>query len=371
MKHLLIGLLVSVALAGCSDGTPATKGKAGDANAGKVLAERECRGCHGVDGKGVAAGIPHLAGQRERYLLASLDEYRQKKRTHAALRDIAVNMSEADTRNVAAFYAGLPVAPPPKPAQIFSPYETGRTAAAACTKCHGENGNSTTPGTPSLAGQQARYLVIATQEYLNGLRETSPMHGLVKEMSKLELESVALYFASQTPAERPKPPAGDPRLGEPLSASCGGCHGSHGVSTDAVTPTLAAQDFQYLVESTKAYRKSRRHDPMQRAVANLSDRDIENLSAFYTVQKSRPAERGQTLVQDLIEKCNRCHGPGMDNPAVAFPNIRGQDRDYLAMALRAYRDDRRESPVMHKMSMPYGDAIIESVASYYAAQPAK
>ena len=39
------------------------------------------------------------------------------------------------------------------------------------------------------------------------------------------------------------------------------------------------------------------------------------------------------------------------------------------MALRAYRDDRRESSTMHKMSLPYGDSIIESIATYYASQP--
>ena len=49
----------------------------------------------------------------------------------------------------------------------------------------------------------------------------------------------------------------------------------------------------------------------------------------------------------------------------------GQDRDYLIMALRAYRDDRRESTTMHKMSLPYSDSIIESVASYYANQSSK
>jgi cytochrome c553 len=39
------------------------------------------------------------------------------------------------------------------------------------------------------------------------------------------------------------------------------------------------------------------------------------------------------------------------------------------MALRAYRDDRRVSSVMHKMSLPYGDAVIESLASFYASRP--
>jgi cytochrome c553 len=56
---------------------------------------------------------------------------------------------------------------------------------------------------------------------------------------------------------------------------------------------------------------------------------------------------------------------------MAVPKIRGQDRDYLVMALRAYRDDRRESSMMHKMSLPYSDSIIESLATAYASQPAE
>jgi cytochrome c553 len=56
---------------------------------------------------------------------------------------------------------------------------------------------------------------------------------------------------------------------------------------------------------------------------------------------------------------------------MVVPKIKGQDRDYLVMALRAYRDDRRESSMMHKMSLPYSDSIIESLSSAYAAQPAK
>jgi cytochrome c553 len=56
---------------------------------------------------------------------------------------------------------------------------------------------------------------------------------------------------------------------------------------------------------------------------------------------------------------------------MVVPKIAGQDRDYLVMAIRAYRDERRASSTMHNMSLPYGDAVIESIASYYASQPAK
>ena len=45
---------------------------------------------------------------------------------------------------------------------------------------------------------------------------------------------------------------------------------------------------------------------------------------------------------------------------MAAPKMKGQDKDYLVMALRAYRDDKRESSTMHRMLSPYSNAIIES-----------
>jgi len=379
MKRFMLGMVLAVLLTGCADKdesaakTAAEKLAAADVRAGKAFAERECKACHGLDGRGAAQAIPHLAAQRERYLVAALKAYREGKRTHAALKDVAQRMSEADARNVAAYYGSLPpiAAVPAKDAQPVSPYERGKALAAACAKCHGEDGNSRIPGTPSLAGQQPRYFVVAIQEYLDKERKKAPMHSMLSGLSKLDRESLALFFASQTPVQRAAPPLGDPVAGEPLSAVCGGCHGSHGLSTDTATPTLAGQDARYLVNAIKAYRTTRTREAMRVYVTGLGDKDIDNIAAFYSVQKSRATEKGQTIVRDLTEKCNRCHGADVDPPAMAVPKIGGQDRDYLVMALRAYRDDRRESSLMHKMSLPYSDAIIESISSFYAAQPAK
>ncbi len=380
MKRLLLSIAVSsVALFGCAEKEePAAKPKgekqaAADVGAGKVFAERECKACHGVDGKSVAPGIPHLAAQRERYLADSIKAYREGKRFHSALKQMAGRMTQADVHNVAAYYARLPAAVPTvgKEVQPYSPYENGKALAAACAKCHSEDGNSPTRGVPNLAGQQPRYLVTAIDEYLNKERKAAPMHALLPGLSKIDKENLALYFASQTPASRPAPAAGDPVAGEPLSAVCGGCHGSQGVSTDTATPSLASQDPTYLVNAIKAYRTTRKREKMRAYVSGLSDKEIASIAAFYTAQKSRPAERGQTIVQELTDKCERCHGAAAESSPLVIPRIRGQDRDYLVMALRAYRDDRRESTTMHKMSLPYGDTIIESIATFYAALPPK
>jgi len=368
MTHPLLAfaVLLSVALVGCSEKQPAP----GNVAAGKAFAERECKGCHGLDGRGAAPGVPHLAAQRDQYLVVSLKEYRDGKRSHPALQDIARKMSETEMRDVAAFYASQPAIPPASTVQVFSPYEHGKAQAAACARCHGEDGNSTTAGVPNLASQQPYYLVLATQEYLTGLRPAAPMHALVRELKKVELESVALYFASQTPAQRPAPSFGNADAGGPLSARCGGCHGFRGVSADTLTPSLAGQDPQYLMNAIKAYRTTRRHPAMQATAGDLTEKDLENIVAFYVGQRPRPIA-GQTLVQREVENCNRCHRSDADSKAIVIPNLRAQDKDYLVMALRAYRDNRRESSVMHKMLFAHGDAIIEGIASYYASRPAQ
>jgi cytochrome c553 len=186
---------------------------------------------------------------------------------------------------------------------------------------------------------------------------------------KLQLEKLGLYFASQAPAQRPPPPFGDPEAGKPTTALCGGCHGSSGVSFDASTPNLAGQDPRYLVKAIKAYRTTRQHWGMQRYVAGLSDQDIANIAAFYAIQKPMAADKVPSSTQELAEKCNRCHDA--DNAAIAAPKMRGQDKDYLVMALRAYRDGKRESSTMHSMSSIYSNALIDSIATWYAGQPGK
>jgi cytochrome c553 len=379
MKSLFLGIALLLALAGCGERKEATvpataaKAPAGDIEAGKRLAERSCKACHGLDGKGVGPGIPNLAAQRERYLLASLNEYKDGKRHHSGLRELATKMSAADMRDIAAYYAAQPPVKETAGADVkqSSPYELGKKLAAGCAHCHGEDGNAKTPGTPTLAGQQPVYLVVAIHEYHRGDRAIGSMQSMMSDSHRVELENLAVYFSTQTPVQRAAPKRGDPAAGEALSTACGGCHGAHGVSRDAQTPSLAGQDFDYLVKATKAYWTVRKNWGMQRYVAGLSEQDVDNIVAYYTSQAPRAAERMPAPTQELAAKCDRCHDDD-SNPANVAPKMRGQDKDYLTMALRNYRDaGDRESSTMHRMSFPYSNAMIESVANWYASQPAK
>lgn len=373
MKHVWIGAVLSMAMIACTDQQQSKAVIAPDIAAGKSIVEASCVGCHGVDGISAAPGIPHLAAQSDEYLQASLKAYKEGNRLHRALRDMTATMTEADMRNVAGYFASQPPAKTMTSAPTFqSPYDKGKAKAEACASCHGEYGNSVIAGTPSLAGQQPIYFISAVRAYLDGRRHIKTMEAMLRGISKVDMENMAVYFAAQTPTRRQATGSGDPALGEPLTAKCGGCHGARGISHDAATPSLAGQDAQYLVTAMKAYHDgTREHNDMVRLLSDTSDSTLTNIAAFYSVQVPEAADKRPLSVSELAANCDRCHGPGISNPTVAIPKISGQDRDYLVMALRAYRDGKRVSSTMHKMSLPYSDTVIESVASWYANQPAR
>lgn len=64
-----------------------------------------CATCHGEDGRSRLRGTPHLDGQDEDYLVASLLQYRSGQRSHAAMRAVVGALSDADIRAFAAWYA--------------------------------------------------------------------------------------------------------------------------------------------------------------------------------------------------------------------------------------------------------------------------
>jgi cytochrome c553 len=367
-----MGIFVIATLIGCAEKKESAT-QVADPAAGKKIAEKSCAGCHSLDGKGATDDIPNLAAQVQEYLVAAIHAYKEGKREHAALKDMASKLSDADAVNIAAYYAGLPpLAGEQKPMQDIA--EKGKAAAAVCANCHGEGGNSTTPGIPNLAGQQPVYFISAVKAYMDGDREMSSKEkqGMMAALNQVDVEAMALYFASQAPNKREAPSLGNVAAGEPLSANCGGCHGASGNSSDPKVPTLASQDPQYLVGAIKAYQeRGRKQEDMHTFLSNISAEGIANIAAYYSVQQAQPAEAKTMSMAELADKCDHCHGPGMENPMMIFPKIRGQNKGYLVKALRAYRDNKRGSSPMHKMSLPYSEAVIESIAAWYASQPAE
>lgn len=67
-----------------------------------------CVACHGEDGRGRSAGMPHLAGQDAIYLAAALEQYRNGKRREPVMRAAAGGLSAGDIQALARWYAAQP-----------------------------------------------------------------------------------------------------------------------------------------------------------------------------------------------------------------------------------------------------------------------
>jgi cytochrome c553 len=74
--------------------------------------------------------------------------------------------------------------------------ELGRTKAATCTACHGEDGMGIAPNYPVLAGQHAEYLAYALRQYRGGERKNPIMAPFVANLTDDDIEDLAAWFAS-------------------------------------------------------------------------------------------------------------------------------------------------------------------------------
>jgi len=53
-----------------------------------------------------------------------------------------------------------------------------------------------------------------------------------------------------------------------------------------------------------------------------------------------------------------------------MPSLAGQKPEYIVEQMRAFRDGKRPATIMHQLAKGYSDAQIESVAAFFARQPA-
>ena len=83
--------------------------------------------------------------------------------------------------------------------------------------------------------------------------------------------------------------SGDPVRGQEISKTCQACHGADGNGVgDPQYPILAGQYPDYLTVALKAYRgKTRANVIMQGFATTLSDKDIQDLAAYFSSQTSK------------------------------------------------------------------------------------
>jgi cytochrome c553 len=78
---------------------------AGDAAAGRALADRNCAACHGDAGIGANPAWPKIAGQKAGYLVNVLKAFRAGLRKDPSMASAARALSDADITNLSTYYA--------------------------------------------------------------------------------------------------------------------------------------------------------------------------------------------------------------------------------------------------------------------------
>jgi cytochrome c553 len=90
---------------------------------------------------------------------------------------------------------------------------------------------------------------------------------------------------------------GNPEAGKEKSRTCAACHGPDGNSPAPDFPKLAGQHYDYLVKTLRDYKSgARKNAIMAPQVANLNQRDFEDLAAYFSEQPGLVTRKNSYLV---------------------------------------------------------------------------
>ncbi|MEN9774410.1 MAG: hypothetical protein RL322_1480 [Pseudomonadota bacterium] len=197
-----LGLVQSLAFA--QGAAPAV-----DLKKGASIASQVCAGCHAPDGNSAIPANPKLAAQHADYLYKQLVNFvpkagaKEAERANAIMAAFAAQLSDADKRNVAAFYASQKLVP--SSAKDKTLVEAGRNiyragiaakGVPACAGCHGPTGSGIPAQYPRLHGQFAEYTEAQMLAFRKGERKNSAqMSAIAARMSDNEIKAVSDYIA--------------------------------------------------------------------------------------------------------------------------------------------------------------------------------
>jgi cytochrome c553 len=173
-------------------------------------ANQVCASCHAADGNSTAPANPKIAGQFAEYLHKQLVDFKAQQgkkpaRESPIMMGMVANLSEADMKGLAAFYAGQKLKPAAAADKNLAALGqkiwrggNATTGVPACAGCHGPAGAGMPAQYPRLAGQYAEYIATQLKAFKEGGRANDPngmMRGVTARMSEREIRAVAEYAA--------------------------------------------------------------------------------------------------------------------------------------------------------------------------------
>jgi cytochrome c553 len=167
---------------------------------GATLALR-CTMCHGARGLS-QANTPNLAGQSPIAIYKQLRDFQTGARSSAVMAPLAAGLSDADLRDLAAYYAYLPRISDRTAAAVERPQIVASGAPmrgiAPCGACHGTLGSKA--GAGWLGGQPAVYLHAQLAAFAAGTRHNDigeQMRNIARGLTPEEIDAASRYYADR------------------------------------------------------------------------------------------------------------------------------------------------------------------------------
>lgn len=181
----------------------------------------------------------------------------------------------------------------------------GKAKAAVCGACHGMNGEGNpafpdpmnpgkTKAVPSLAGQNAGYMVKQLQDFKSGARKDALMTGQALGLSDADMANLGAHYVTVAGKAADSVDADLAAQGKALYqggdmargvTACMACHGPDAAGNNlAKWPALSGQLADYTVAQLEAFRSGARtndsNNMMRDVAARLTDGDIAAVNAY-------------------------------------------------------------------------------------------
>lgn len=168
----------------------------------------------------------------------------------------------------------------------------GKALSGRCVACHGVRGASTNPDWPSLAGQNAGYIVKQLADYKSGARKNPLMSAQAAGLTKSQMANLGAYYATQKHPRSIAKNAKLAKLGEKLYrggnsktgiAACMACHGPSGLGIPPHYPAVAGQHAKYNAAQLRAFKRGTRKNDnkvMSQIAFRMSLEEIRAVSAY-------------------------------------------------------------------------------------------
>ncbi|MDO5666661.1 MAG: c-type cytochrome [Alcaligenaceae bacterium] len=183
--------------------------------------------------------------------------------------------------------------------------------------------------------------------------------------------------------------------GKEVSALCVACHMESGAGSSIAgfeyRPRLTGLDPDYMVHQIESFKDGTRVNASMKPFADLlTAEQMSDVSHYYASLPAIKAEdyevtaneevlaRGEQLVHQgdwsrYVPACTTCHGIDAYGIGDSFPNINGQNPEYVKKAIKDWKEDTRTNDpldLMGRIAKRLTDDDVEAVAAYLASQPA-